>query len=277
MMRLSCQERLLPGDSLTERWDNARRAGYDGIELHGPPDFALRERLPELRHAAAAGAVFSSVCVAMGHFIGDFDVDLRRDAVENLESQLSVIAELGGVGVVTPAAYGMYTRKLPPFTPPPRTEKEDAEVLVASLTALSEHAADEGVAVFLEPLNRYEDHMVNRLDQGAVLCRAVGSDAVKLVVDTYHMNIEEDNPPAAVREAAGLVGHVQLGDSARWQPGTGHVDFAAIVAALHDIGFDGWLALECNLRGDPMTALTEGSAVLRPLLQNRPDRVEPCE
>jgi len=208
MMRLSAQERLLPGRTLAERWDNARRAGYDGIELHGHADFALRERLPELRQGAAAGVVFSSVCVAMRHFIGDFDADLRRDAIENLKSQLSVIAELGGVGVVTPAAYGMYTRKLPPFTPPPRTEDEDVDVLVASLTELGEHAAAEGVAVMFEPLNRYEDHMVNRLDQGAVICRAVGSEAVKLVVDTYHMNIEEDDPPSAVRQAVDLVGHV---------------------------------------------------------------------
>lgn len=109
--------------------------------------------------------------------------------------------------------------------------------------------------------------MVNRLDQGAVLCRAAGVDAVRLVVDTYHMNIEEDDPPSAVRQAGELVGHVQLGDSARWQPGTGHVDFAAIVGALHDIGFGGWLALECNFRGDPMDALAAGSAVLRPLLE----------
>ena len=67
-------------------------------------------------------------------------------------------------------------------------------MLVAGLAELGEHAAPEGVRVLFEPLNRYEDHMVNRLDQGAAICRAVGSDAVKLVVDTYHMNIEEDDP-----------------------------------------------------------------------------------
>jgi sugar phosphate isomerase/epimerase len=269
-MRLACQERLLPGDTLAERWDNARRAGYDGIELHGPPDFALRDRLPELRRAAGDGVVFSSVCVAMRHFIADFDPEQRADAVANLRSQLSVIAELGGAGVVTPAAYGMYTRKLPPFTPPPRTEEEDVDVLVAGLDELGQHAAAEGVSVFLEPLNRYEDHIVNRLDQGAAVCRAVGLDSLKLVADTYHMNIEEDHPADAIRAAGDLVGHVQLGDSARWQPGTGHVDFAAVVGALHDIGFDGWLALECNLRGDPLEALANGSAVLRPLLDRPP-------
>ena len=167
---------------------------------------------------------------------------------------------------MTPAAHGQFSFKLPPFEPPPRSEAEDFAVLVDGLGELGAHASSEGVCVFFEPLNRYEDHMVNRLDQGATIVSAVGSDAVKLVADTYHMNIEEDDPPAAVRAAGPLIGHVQLGDSARWQPGTGHFDFAATVGALHDVGFDGWLALECNLRGEPVEALTEGSAVMAPLL-----------
>jgi sugar phosphate isomerase/epimerase len=121
--------------------------------------------------------------------------------------------------------------------------------------------------LLFEPLNRYEDHMVNRLEQGAALCRAAGSGAVRLVADTYHMNIEEDDPAASVRQFGVLIGHVQLGDSARWQPGTGHVDFAAVVDALHEIGFDGWLALECNLRGEPMAALSAGAAVMRALME----------
>ena len=266
MMRLSCQERLLPGETLAERWDNARRCGWEGIELHGPANYGLGERLAELRAAAASGVVFSSVCISMRSFIGDFDPERRRDAIDNIKSQLSVIADLGGTGVVTPAAHGQFSFKLPPFEPPPRSEAEDFAVLVDGLGELGAHASSEGVCVFFEPLNRYEDHMVNRLDQGATIVSAVGSDAVKLVADTYHMNIEEDDPPAAVRAAGPLIGHVQLGDSARWQPGTGHFDFAATVGALHDVGFDGWLALECNLRGEPVEALTEGSAVMAPML-----------
>lgn len=266
MMRLACQERLLPGDTLAERWDSAVRTGYAGIELHGFAEFALRERLPELRHGADAGVVFSSVCLSMRSFIGDFDAGRRRDAIDNIKSQLSVIADLGGAGVVTPAAHGQFSYKLPPFEPPPRTEADDVVVLVDALGELASHAESEGVTVFFEPLNRYEDHMVNRLDQGAEIVRAVGSDAVKLVVDTYHMNIEEDDPPAAICAVGPLVGHVQLGDSARWQPGTGHFDFATTVDALDDIGFDGWLALECNLRGDPIQALADGAAVMQCLL-----------
>jgi sugar phosphate isomerase/epimerase len=266
MMTLSCQERLLPGQTLAERWENARRTGWDGIELHGFANYSLRERLAELRAAVASGVVFSSVCVSMRSFIGDFDAERRREAIDNIKAQLSVIAELGGTGVVNPAAHGQFSFKLPPFEPPPRSEADDFSVLVDALGELGAHASSEGARVFFEPLNRYEDHMVNRLDQGAMIVTAVGSDAVKLVADTYHMNIEEDDPPAAVRAAGPLIGHVQLGDTGRWQPGTGHFDFAGTISALHDVGYDGWLALECNLRGEPLEALTEGSAVMAPLL-----------
>ena len=55
MMRLACQERLLPGETLAERWDNARRCGWEGIELHGPANYGLRERLAELRSGRRLG------------------------------------------------------------------------------------------------------------------------------------------------------------------------------------------------------------------------------
>jgi sugar phosphate isomerase/epimerase len=266
-MRLSVQERLLPGATLTEQWDAARRAGFDGIELLGQGDHRLRQRLPGLVAARNRGVVFSSVCVNMDHFIGDFDAARRADAVANVASQLEVAAELGGMGVVTPAAWGLFTRKLPPFDPPPRDADGDREVLVDGLRQLGEHAAAHGVAVLFEPLNRYEDHMINTLEQGAAWCDAVGIDSVRLLADTYHMNIEEDDPPAALRAAGPLIGHVHVGDNARWQPGTGHIDFAAVVDALVDIGYDGWLAMECNLRGDQEAALALATATLRPLIE----------
>ena len=97
MIKISCQEQLLPGQTLQEKFEFARGAGYDGIELRGRGDFAFRDRLPELRRAARAGVPMPSVCVDMLHFLGAFDPDLRRDAVAQLKSQLSVIAEIGGV------------------------------------------------------------------------------------------------------------------------------------------------------------------------------------
>ncbi|MFC0032407.1 sugar phosphate isomerase/epimerase family protein [Micromonospora chaiyaphumensis] len=258
---LACQEQLLPGAGLSEKYALAVSLGYQGIELRGRGDLALARRLPELRRARAEGVVMPTVCVEMDHFIGDFDPERSRDAVRNLRSQLSVIAELGGLGAMTPAAWGMFSRRLPPFEPP-RPPEGDRQVLVDALGELGEHARAEGVTLFLEPLNRYEDHMVNRLDEAVALCRAVGLPSVRVVADTYHMNIEEDDACAALRAAAPYLGHVQVSDSNRHQPGAGHLDWPSLLATLAEIGYPGWLALECRLRGEPVAALRQAATVL---------------
>ncbi|MGC4790492.1 TIM barrel protein [Micromonospora sp. DT178] len=259
---LACQEQLLPGTDLIQKYALATALGYDAIELRGSGDLGLARRLPELRRARAAGVVMPTVCVEMDHFIGDFDPGRSRDAVRNLRSQLSVIAELGGVGAMTPAAWGMFSRRLPPFEPP-RSPAADRQVLVDALGELGEHARAEGVILFLEPLNRYEDHMVNRLADAVDLCAAVGLPSVRVVADTFHMNIEEDDVHRALRAAAPYLGHVQVSDSNRLQPGAGHLDWPALVRTLLEIDYRGWLALECRLRGDPVRALHQAATVLR--------------
>lgn len=264
-MRLACQEHLLPGDTLEQKWAFCQGAGFDGIELLGRGDFAFRARLPELRAARAAGVVMPAVCVQMDHFIGDFDGERRRDAVENMRSLLAVIAEAGGYGAITPAAYGMFSRRLPPYQPP-REPDEDRAVLLEGLRALGEHAAHEGALVLLEPLNRYEDHMVNTLAQAAELCAAAGSPALRVLADLYHMNIEERDPAAALVEAGAALGHVHLSDSNRHQPGAGHVDFLAAFRALKRIGFAGYMAIECRLDGPAEAALPASARYLRGLL-----------
>ena len=100
-MKLSCQEHLLPGDGILEKWEFARGAGFDGIELRGTGDW--NGRLDEFREARERGAVFSSVCLISDRFIGDFDPEIRREATDHMKDLLSGIAELGGMGAVTPA------------------------------------------------------------------------------------------------------------------------------------------------------------------------------
>jgi sugar phosphate isomerase/epimerase len=262
MLKIACQEQLLPGETLQAKWEYATAAGYDGIELRGKGGLSFRDRLPELRRARADGVVMPTVCVDMLHFFGAFDEGLRRDALVQMKSQLSVIAELGGTGAQTPASYGMFSRRLPPFEPP-RPEEADREVLLAGLAELGEHARSEGVTLFLEPLNRYEDHMVNRLEQAADLIAATGLESVRIGIDSYHMNIEETDPAAAILAAGPWIGHAQVSDSNRFQPGAGHLDWPAWLGALEAIGYDGHLAAECRLTGDPDRAVRSVPAFLR--------------
>src|SRR4029453_12337179 len=111
-MKLSCQEQLLPGASLEAKWEFATGAGFSGIELRARGGGQFAARLPELRAAARARVVMATVCPETDHFIGDFDAGRRRDAVEQLRSQLSVIAELGGAGVLPPASGGIVHPRL---------------------------------------------------------------------------------------------------------------------------------------------------------------------
>jgi sugar phosphate isomerase/epimerase len=259
VIALSIQENLVPGATVAEKMASARAAGFDGLEVRD----ADPGRVDELRRA---GGPVTTCCPELEGWLGDFDAGARRRAVEVLRRQLDGIAALGGHGVITPAAWGMFTRRLPPFAEPPRTPEQDRGVLLEGLAELGAHAAAAGTLLLLEPLNRYEDHMVNTVAAAAELIAAAGSPGVRVLADTYHMNIEEDDVCAALRSVGDALGAVHLSDSNRHQPGTGHVPFEAIVATLRDIGFTGVVSVECRLRGEPRDAVRECGAYLRAVL-----------
>jgi sugar phosphate isomerase/epimerase len=254
MMKLSCQEHLLPGGNLVAKWDNARRYGFEAIELRGHGDFVFRDRLPELRAAHRAGVVMPTVCVIMDHFIGDFDKAQRADAIENMKSLLSVVGELDGVGAITPAAYGLHSNYLPPFVGK-RTAQQDHRILRDGLGQLGEHAKGAGVTVLFEPLNRYEDHMCNTLADGVSIVRELDHPSVALMADLFHMGIEEANSSKALEDAFTFVKHIHVADSNRYEPGQGQTDFKSIFATLRRLGYGGYMAFECMLKSDAEEAL----------------------
>ena len=258
------QEQHVPGATAEEKWETARAWGFDGLELRARGGGEFAARLPELRRAAAAVVPMPTCCVETPHFIGAFDPDLRRDAREQLRSHLSVMAEIGGLGAMTPASWGMFSRRLPPFEPP-RPPAQDREVLLEALADLGEHARREGVLLLLEPLNRYEDHMVNRLAEAASLAEEAGG-GVRVAADTYHMNIEEADPAAALLAAGPWIGHVQVSDSNRLEPGAGHVDWPLLCATLGAIGYTGPLAVESRLSGPAEEVLPRVPPLLRRFL-----------
>jgi sugar phosphate isomerase/epimerase len=263
-LRLSAQEQYLRGATAIERWEHARALGFDALELRAAGEGRFAARLPELKLAAAAGVPMPTVCVEMLHFVGDFDPDKRADALVQMKSQLSVMAEIGGRLAMTPASYGMFSRRLPPFIPP-RTDEEDTEILLDAFGELAAHAEAEGVVIALEPLNRYENHMINTLADAASLCVKIGSPNLGIAADTYHMNIEEADPLQALVAAAPWIRHVQVSDSNRLEPGAGHIDWSATLATLWAIGYTDELAYECRLSGDVDDVLPVSTRRMRQL------------
>jgi sugar phosphate isomerase/epimerase len=261
-IKISVQEHHLPGADLVEKWHNAQRYGFDGLELLGFGDGKFAARAAELEAARNAGVVISSTCVAMDHFIGDTDPGKRADAVEQMKLLLTGTAAAGGVGVVTPGAYALGSTALPPWQKP-RSDEETFEILVAGLTELGRHGEQVGACVLLEPLNRYEDFQVNTVADALALIEAVGLPNVGVMPDTFHMGIEETDIPAALRAAGSRILHVQVADNTRLEPGTGSYDWPATLAVLDEIGYDGWLAMECGLSGAAEDVLPKVPALLR--------------
>jgi sugar phosphate isomerase/epimerase len=266
-VRLSAQEQYLRGATAIEKWEHAQALGFDALELRAAGDGRFAARLPELKAAAAADVPMPTVCVDMLHFVGDFDPAKRADALVQMKSQLSVMAEIGGRLAMTPASYGMFSKRLPPFTSP-RSEAEDTEILLDTFGQLAAHAEAEGVIIALEPLNRYENHMINTLADAQAICEQIGSRHLGIAADTYHMNIEEADPLKALVNAGRWIQHVQLSDSNRLEPGAGHIDWPATLDALQAIGYQKELAFECRLSGDVDQVLPASVQRLRQLARS---------
>lgn len=115
---------------------------------------------------------------------------------------------------------------------------------VESIAALGKTAAELGIDMCLEVVNRYETHILNTAEEAVRFCGETGSPNVKILLDTFHMNIEEDNIGDAIRHAGALLGHLHVGEGNRKVPGQGSLPWAEIGKALRDIGYKEGVVME---------------------------------
>lgn len=135
--------------------------------------------------------------------------------------------------------------------------------LAEHLAPVVDHAVQAGVVVGLEPLNRYETSLVNTVDQGLEVVGRLPAQGIGLMLDVYHMNIEETDLPAAIARAGERVAHVQVCGNDRGAPGSDHLDWPALLAALDAAGYDGPLVIE-SFTAENATIATAAS-IWRPL------------
>jgi sugar phosphate isomerase/epimerase len=157
----------------------------------------------------------------------------------------------------------MFSLRLPPMVPP-RDSNGDREALLDSLARLDAVAGATGTMVYLEPLNRYEDHMINTLETARSIINDGAFLNVKITADFFHMNIEEADIPQTILCNKEFIGHIHLADSHRYQPGSGHMDFSGGFKALEEIGYEGYMAFECRVLGeDPQQEYRKSVAYIR--------------
>lgn len=256
-MKLALQDKLLQKPTYEETFKAARELGFHGVELtlFGAP--LDEKKVEEIQKASDRSNIpVSALCGGYRGWIGDFEKNQRLLAVEDIKTSLKYVKELGGEGLIAPAAFGMYSDRLP-SSGKPRSEKEDEEALVDSLARIAETAEEQSVPLLLEPLNRYEDHMINRVEQAVTLIEKVGSSSIKVLGDFFHMNIEEADIHHTIQQYASYLEYFHLADNNRLQPGKGHIDFSSYLRKLEDQQYQGYLSLECGVSGDPNSSLSE--------------------
>jgi sugar phosphate isomerase/epimerase len=140
--------------------------------------------------------------------------------------------------------------------------------IITALKRICRSAEELGVRVSLEAVNHLLINYHNTLDSVAEILDAVDSPALGILADSFHMNIEEKDMGAALLKAGKQINHIHVADSNRWAPGRGHIDFAAFMQNLDEIGYQGWITVEADPKPDYPSMACEAYAVLRPLLQD---------
>ena len=246
-MRIGTQDKDFFPQDLVEKFKFVKAMGFECFEIDGK---VLTDHVDMVKKAIEeSGLPVSSACGGYRGWIGDFIEERRENGVEDLKEIIRALKEVGGKGVVVPAAWGMFTFRLPPMTPP-RSHEGDVKAILASLKELDAVAEENGIYLYLEPLNRYQDHMLNTLQDAMDIIEMGQFKMVKITADFYHMAIEEDDISESLMKFRDAVGHVHIAENHRYQPGTGSIDWKRHIQTLKDIGYEGDVVNEGRIRGE---------------------------
>ena len=262
-MKLSCTSIMVPGNSLTEKARNLKKWGYDGIGVF--IDYAewneeLRAEVLKLEENTGVHPcefIFSGD--DYGHLMSE-DSALAEATFRMYSDAAAMCAVLGGA--ISELEYTLGAQDpLPLFDLYAKIPSGRIETFIeryASIAKQVEGSPDS--YVLLEPCNRYETPYLNNMDDCASVVKMMEMKNIGILVDTFHLNFEEKDLSAKIREAGDLVKYVHLGDSNRLLPGYGHIDWKQLFKALKDIGFDGYCSLECSCGGGDATQLLPETA-----------------
>ena len=256
--------------SLSQNIADIAAMGYDGVEL------AIRD--PKLVDVDALEALTREhglrvPAIGTGQAWGeeklsftDPDESVRRAAIERVISHVPLAAHFNAVIII-----GLVRGIIKPGI----TQEQGMAWVCEALQECSAAAKPFGVRLALEPINRYETTLVNSVAQGMALIDQVGADNFGLLLDTFHMNIEEPDILQSISICGDRIFHFHVADSNRWYPGAGHLDFAGILSSLQSNGYAGFVSGEFMPLPDPHTAARKNIAHLRAILSRHESEFDP--
>jgi len=235
--------------------DNAARMaelGYDGIELAiRDPNLLDRDAVARViaRHNFQVSAIGTGQAYGEeGLSFTDPDAEVRRRAVKRVQDHIAFAEPYGAVIII-----GLIRGR----TRPGVSREQALTWLREALLLCADYAAPRGLRLVVEAINRYETDLIHTAAEGLALLEQLGADNVGLLLDTFHMNIEEASMYTSIAQARDRLFHFHVADSNRWYPGAGHIDFPGILAALRGAGYAGYISGEIMPLPDPMTAARE--------------------
>jgi D-psicose/D-tagatose/L-ribulose 3-epimerase len=239
--------------------------GFDWIE-------APLESIGDLDHKRGADIVRRhglgvSACAAMGpdRDLIHPDEAIRKNGMAYLRQAIEATHALGGTNLVGPlyAAVGRTWQQTP------AERARDLDVLVKNLGELARYAGDYGVILCVEPLNRFETSFINLAEQAIEVVDRVDHPNCQVMLDTFHMNIEEKSLGNAIRAAGKRLRHVHACENDRGAPGSGNVTWNEVAQALKDIKYDGPVVIESFT--SKVKSIARAAAIWRSLAPTQDD------
>ena len=224
----------------TKHFPKFKKWGFETVEI--PVEDPSHIEPAKVKAAAdKAGLAIGSVCACMGP-----GRDLRgtpeeqKTAMDYCKKLIDQMVVLGCPSLIGP----VYSVVGKADAVEPAKQKEEWALVVKNLKVLAKYAEQKGVQICIEPLNRFETDFLNTVEQALKLVKDVGSKAVKIHLDTFHMNIEQKNQGDSIRKAGKLLAHFHACGSDRGTPGNDHIDWKPTAKALKDIKYDGDVVIE---------------------------------
>ena len=249
---------LLCGD-LADAFRQAAESGCQGVEIHmrqaDDVDLSQVKRLMK-EYGLKVPTLGTGMAAGDGLSFSHPDAVVRARTVDRVMGHIRFAAEIGSAVTI-----GSLSGRLGDGDAEERRSRRTAAL--ESLGQLCGHARSAGVTVLLEPLNRYESDYINQLTDVIKIAEEIGAVNLKLLADTFHMNIEEPDICQNLRTASSWIGHVHLADTNREAPGHGHLDVVSVLKALDSIAYEGFISFEILPLPDPQHAIHDSVQTVR--------------
>lgn len=258
MLKLACADVMIPGNSWTEKAEKIRELGFVGMSIFTPRDGFGSSELEELQNLEKKTEIKPVEFVFSSDMYGKLmDTDQRvRDKAFSLYAE--TIEVCASIGALTEMEYEYRTQdQLPLFDPYPPIPAEEEKQLAGIMEQLCLLSGNKKVPILLEPCNRYECRYIKQISDAKKILKMVPCDNAGILADTFHLSIEESNLSASILDSGSLIKHVHLGDNNRLLPGQGSLPWKSILSAFKQINYQGYMALECGINGDPMVELNK--------------------